>query len=76
MNGRTTVVIAHRLSTVIQADRIVFLDRGVVTGIGTHEELYRTHALYREFADHQLKARETAVPLNQATQPAEEVVFD
>ncbi|MFC0211064.1 ABC transporter ATP-binding protein [Paenibacillus chartarius] len=58
MAGRTTVVIAHRLATVKNADRIVFLDKGVVTGIGTHEELYRTHALYREFADHQLKAKD------------------
>ncbi|WNQ10594.1 ABC transporter ATP-binding protein [Paenibacillus aurantius] len=55
MKGRTTLVIAHRLSTVIDADQIVFLDKGVVTGIGTHAELYRTHDMYRQFADHQLR---------------------
>lgn len=60
MRGRTTVVIAHRLATVKHADRIVFLDKGVVTGIGTHDELYRTHDLYRQFADHQLQSKESA----------------
>jgi ATP-binding cassette subfamily B protein AbcA/BmrA len=60
MKGRTTVVIAHRLATVKHADRIVFLDKGVVTGVGTHDELYRTHVLYRQFADHQLLAKEAA----------------
>ncbi|MBO9606341.1 MAG: ABC transporter ATP-binding protein [Paenibacillaceae bacterium] len=55
MAGRTTLVIAHRLSTVVDASRIVFIERGAVTGIGTHEELFRTHALYREFAAHQLR---------------------
>ncbi|MBJ6363753.1 ABC transporter ATP-binding protein [Paenibacillus sp. GCM10012307] len=54
MKGRTTLVIAHRLSTVINADRIVFLDNGKVTGTGTHEELLDTHELYREFAQRQL----------------------
>ncbi|PWK15582.1 ABC transporter ATP-binding protein [Tumebacillus permanentifrigoris] len=55
MKGRTTVVIAHRLSTVVDADSIVFVEKGQVTGVGTHEHLYSTHALYREFADGQLR---------------------
>ncbi|WP_038084130.1 ABC transporter ATP-binding protein [Tumebacillus flagellatus] len=55
MQGRTTVVIAHRLSTVVDADSIVFVEKGRITGIGTHEELYASHALYREFADGQLR---------------------
>ncbi len=60
MKDRTTVVIAHRLSTVLRADRIVFLERGVVTGVGPHEELLRTHVLYREFAERQLALEPTA----------------
>lgn len=55
MKGRTTLVIAHRLSTVIDADKIIFLDKGKVTGYGTHEQLLESHAMYREFAVQQLK---------------------
>ncbi|UQW97926.1 ABC transporter ATP-binding protein/permease [Rummeliibacillus sp. G93] len=54
MNGRTTIVIAHRLSTVIDSDQIIFLEKGKITGSGTHEELYQSHPLYKEFADQQL----------------------
>ncbi|WP_272867249.1 ABC transporter ATP-binding protein [Bacillus massiliigorillae] len=55
MVDRTTIVIAHRLSTVVDADQLVFLEKGVITGIGTHSELMKSHALYREFAQQQLK---------------------
>ncbi|WP_088006121.1 ABC transporter ATP-binding protein [Indiicoccus explosivorum] len=50
MSGRTTLVIAHRLSTVVRADQLIFLEQGQVTGTGTHEELLATHELYRTFA--------------------------
>lgn len=55
MQGRTTFVIAHRLSTVMDADKIIFLDQGEITGIGTHAELVETHPLYREFTQQQLR---------------------
>ncbi|WP_310830567.1 ABC transporter ATP-binding protein [Paenibacillus pedocola] len=55
MKGRTTIVIAHRLATVVNADQIVFMEKGRITGRGTHEELLRSHELYREFAAQQLQ---------------------
>ncbi|BDG33692.1 multidrug ABC transporter permease [Parageobacillus thermoglucosidasius] len=55
MEGRTTLVIAHRLSTVVNADQIVVLENGTITGIGTHSELLQTHPLYRELAEQQLQ---------------------
>lgn len=60
MKGRTTIVIAHRLSTVISSDQIIFLEKGKITGSGTHKELYNTHSLYREFAQQQLHKLELA----------------
>ncbi|KAA9147593.1 ABC transporter ATP-binding protein [Microbacterium lushaniae] len=52
--GRTLLVIAHRLSTVVDSDLIVVLDRGRVVGQGTHSELVASTPLYRELARHQL----------------------
>ncbi|MFD6054707.1 ABC transporter ATP-binding protein [Agromyces sp. NPDC060279] len=52
--GRTLIVIAHRLSTVVDSDRIVVLDGGRIIGEGTHAELVATVPLYRELAEHQL----------------------
>ncbi|MGE8203489.1 ABC transporter ATP-binding protein [Heyndrickxia sp. NPDC080065] len=57
MKGRTTLIIAHRLSTVIDADQILFFEKGKITGRGTHEELLETHSLYREFAEQQLRLK-------------------
>jgi ABC-type multidrug transport system fused ATPase/permease subunit len=51
---RTLIVVAHRLSTVVDSDRIVVLDGGRVVATGTHEELLDTDPLYRELATHQL----------------------
>lgn len=58
MAGRTTIVIAHRLSTVVRANQIIFIDKGRVTGSGKHEELLKSHEMYREFAAQQLQIAE------------------
>ncbi|MCT2041834.1 ABC transporter ATP-binding protein/permease [Pseudoclavibacter alba] len=52
--GRTVIVIAHRLSTVVDADQIVVMERGRVIGRGLHSELVNTTPLYRRLAEHQL----------------------
>ncbi|RWZ46297.1 ABC transporter ATP-binding protein [Labedella phragmitis] len=52
--GRTLIVIAHRLSTVVDSDHIVVLEDGRVVGSGTHSELVESTPLYRELAKHQL----------------------
>lgn len=51
--SRTTILIAHRLSTLMHADRIVVLERGSVRQVGTHEELRTAEGLYRRLWDHQ-----------------------
>ncbi|MFF7681733.1 ABC transporter ATP-binding protein [Microbacterium sp. NPDC007973] len=52
--GRTLLVIAHRLSTVVDSDLIVVLENGRVVGQGTHSELVASTPLYRDLAKHQL----------------------
>jgi ABC-type multidrug transport system fused ATPase/permease subunit len=54
--GRTTtvLVVAHRLSSVVHADRIVVLDRGRVRAVGTHAELLAHDELYRRLVATQL----------------------
>ncbi|MDO6619169.1 ABC transporter transmembrane domain-containing protein [Shewanella sp. 10N.286.51.B2] len=56
MQGRTTLIIAHRLATVINADRIVVLEKGQVVAVGTHQELMHTSEIYNAFASLQLLA--------------------
>ncbi|ESY12279.1 ABC transporter ATP-binding protein/permease [Mesorhizobium sp. M0615] len=56
--GRTTIVIAHRLSTVITADEIIVLKDGEIAERGTHAELMRQHGLYASMWDRQREATE------------------
>ncbi|MCQ1530466.1 ABC transporter ATP-binding protein [Lutispora saccharofermentans] len=55
MKGRTTIVIAHNMRTILDSDQIIVLSDGAVNGIGKHEELYKINAIYRQFVDLQLK---------------------
>ena len=50
-NDRTTIIVAHRLSTVLKADKIIFIDNGEITGMGTHEELLARHSKYKNMIE-------------------------
>jgi ATP-binding cassette subfamily B protein/subfamily B ATP-binding cassette protein MsbA len=60
MAGRTTFLIAHRLSTVRRADRILVLEHGRLVEQGTHQELLRCGGLYQQL--HDLQTRQGAAP--------------
>ncbi len=49
--GKTTILIAHRISTIEKMDRILFIDNGRLAAAGTHEELYETNSAYRKMVD-------------------------
>jgi subfamily B ATP-binding cassette protein MsbA len=55
MDGRTTLIIAHRLSTVQDADRILVFEKGEIVQRGTHDELFATDGLYRDLAKLQFR---------------------
>jgi ATP-binding cassette subfamily B protein/subfamily B ATP-binding cassette protein MsbA len=59
MRDRTTLLIAHRLSTVRRAGRIAVVDAGRITELGTHEQLLRNRGLYHAF--HSLQTKPTGV---------------
>ena len=59
MKDRTTLIIAHRLSTVLKADRIVVVEEGRVVDQGTHEELLERCDLYRNLYELQFQVKET-----------------
>ena len=55
MHNRTVIVIAHRLSTVHNADKIIVLDKGLIIDIGTHEELINKDGIYKQLHNLQFK---------------------
>jgi ATP-binding cassette subfamily B protein len=59
-SGATLLIVAQRVATVMDSDRIIVLDEGQVAGIGTHRELMRTCAVYREIVASQLSPEEVA----------------
>jgi ATP-binding cassette subfamily B protein len=63
MRNRTTIIIAHRLATVLKADRIVVINRGSIVDVGTHEELVRREPLYARLAELQFVETPAEAPL-------------
>jgi ABC-type multidrug transport system fused ATPase/permease subunit len=63
MQGRTTLIVAHRLSTISLADEVVVLDHGRIAAHGRQDELARTSPVYREIYEHGLVDRELAARL-------------
>jgi ATP-binding cassette subfamily B protein len=49
--GRTTILIAHRISTIEQMDKILFIEEGKLIAVGTHSELYNTCPAYQKMVD-------------------------
>ena len=60
MRQRTSIIVAHRVSTVRHADLIVVLDRGRIVERGTHDELVRANGIYAEMNRKQLLEEELA----------------
>ncbi len=60
MAGRTTLIIAHRINTIIDADEIYFIENGRVSGHGSHTELLSDHLLYRQYFENQFAKSEEA----------------
>ncbi|TQR20287.1 ABC transporter ATP-binding protein [Psychrobacillus vulpis] len=56
----TLIIVAQRVSTVVDADQIIVLDKGAIAGIGSHKELLESNSVYREIVESQLSEEEIA----------------
>jgi ATP-binding cassette subfamily B protein len=72
VEGRTSLIIAHRLSTVQRADKIIVMHKGQVREMGTHQELLAQHGIYFKLYQLQYKDQELSVP--RAPSPAKSEV--
>lgn len=70
MKGKTTFLIAHRISTVKRADMVIVLENGRISQMGTHEELMRASGHYREIAEVQLYGDGEEVPPGSPDHPS------
>ncbi|TQV72152.1 ATP-binding cassette domain-containing protein [Aliikangiella marina] len=61
MKGRTTLIIAHRLATVVHADQIVLMDKGAIIATGNHNQLIKESALYKRLSELQFKRTNEAI---------------
>ena len=69
MRGRTTIAIAHRLSTLRKADRLVVMDRGRIVEIGNHDELMAVEGHYYKLYQAQARNVDTEPELQRSAEP-------
>ena len=69
IQGRTTIAIAHRLSTLRKADRLVVLDRGEIVEIGNHDDLFARGGAYHDLYQAQSRQTESEVEVDVASTP-------
>lgn len=58
VKNKTVLIVAQRISTIMNADKIIVLDKGIIVGMGTHKELLKSCNVYREIAETQLSKEE------------------
>lgn len=70
--NKTVIIVAQRISTILNADQIILLDEGKVVGIGTHEQLMQNNETYRQIALSQLSEEELSLNSEQKNNDGKE----